>query len=70
MDTAALTTTLWTPLRYLPFAAGSETLVHDLQLSQKQSFVASNSSKAQVQSQTEWNQIICKSNTTQNRLNL
>ena len=53
MDTAALTTTLRTPLRYLPFAAGSETLVHDLQLSQEQSFVASNSSKAQVQSQTE-----------------
>jgi hypothetical protein len=70
MGTAALTTTLGTPVRYLPFAAGSETLLHDLQLSQEQSFVASNSSKAQVQSETEWNHIICKSNTMQIRLNL
>ena len=69
MDRAALTTTLWTPLRYLPFAAGSETLVNDLQLSQEQSFVTSNSSKARVQSQMEWNHIICKSNTTQIRSN-
>jgi hypothetical protein len=70
MDTATLTTTLWTPLGYLPLAAGSETLVHDLQLSQEQSFVASNSSKAEVQSQPEWNHIICKSKTTQIRLTL
>ena len=61
---------LWTELRYLPFAAGSETLPHDLQLSQQQSFVASNSSKAQVQSQTEWNHITRKSDATQIRLNL
>ena len=54
-------TKLRTQPRYLPFAAGSETLVHDLQRSQQQTFVASNSSRAQVQSQSKLNHIICKS---------